>query len=354
MVDISVGVMILSAEVRESIKQMDRLFGVAFAASVPISSGLKKLAIQLRILHPAGDVARMRGSGSYDKTTDTFFASAPIDYVAWAAGDWQSRVRAYADATSLAIKAIYKTRISELDRRALLSHIESIVDELSSTPPSDIAEILPVHLVYEAGDSSPPRVIYDWSATGAPPTGRVVVVPPSQAASYAGVACSKTDRSPTMFKLYRRVGKDLEYYEAWPTDEGIIEHRGRCGERGRALRHATRDVAEQHRILTKLRDAAKSDGFRNIPQSRLATLIVECQITGSGSTDDIDRRHALEEFLDEQLGWLGLGHCDGGASGAGSMEVFCFVVDHAIAQEALAPILSTPSFSDFKFRPQKG
>jgi len=333
---------------------MERLFGEAFAASVPISSGFKKLAIQLRILHPAGDAAQMRGSGSYDKTTDTFFASAPIDYVAWATGDWQGRVQAYADATSLAIKAIHKTRISELDRRALLSHIESIADELSGTPPSDVAEILPVHLVYTAGDSSPPNVVYDWRATGALPTGRVVVVPPSQAASYAGVACSKTDKSPRMLKLYRRVDKGLEYYKTWPTDEGIIEHRGRCGERGRALRHATRDVAEQHRILTRLRDAAKSDGFRNIPQSRLATLIVECLITGFGSTDEIDRRHALEDFLDEQLGWLGLGHCDGGARGSGSMEVFCFVVDHAIAREALAPILSSSPFSDFTFRPQKG
>jgi len=257
--DVSVRTVILSAEVSGSIKQMDDLFGAAAAANVPVLSGLKKLAVQLTITHPADRILQERGSGSYDKATETFFARAPIDYVEWAKEDWRSRVEAYANATKLAIKAIYKTRISEQDRAALLNHIDSVADDLSGKPPEKVAEILPVHLVYVAGDSAPPSIIYEWSAVRALPAGRVVAVPPAEAANYVGVTCSKADNSPKMFKLHRRDENGMEYREAWPTDEGIIEHKGRCGDLGRAFRHKTRDVAEQHRILKMLRDAARAD-----------------------------------------------------------------------------------------------
>jgi hypothetical protein len=38
-------------------------------------------------------------------------------------------------------------------------------------------------------------------------------------------------------------------------------------------------------------------------------------IDGFGSDRDIDKRHRLEERLNELLGWTGLGHVDGGSIG---------------------------------------
>ena len=62
---------------------------------------------------------------------------------------------------------------------------------------------------------------------------------------------------------------------------------------------------------------------------------MEYAINGFGDGCDIDRRHQLEDHLNELTGWLGLGYCDGGSTGSGTMEVFCQVVDFALAKEAL-------------------
>ncbi len=41
--------------------------------------------------------------------------------------------------------------------------------------------------------------------------------------------------------------------------------------------------------------------------------------------DDFDKRVRVEELMIECLGREGLGYCDGGDMGSGSMNVFCFV-----------------------------
>jgi hypothetical protein len=46
-----------------------------------------------------------------------------------------------------------------------------------------------------------------------------------------------------------------------------------------------------------------------------------------GSTADLDKRVAVEELMNEGLGWTGLGHCDGGDIGSGTMKIFCYVAD---------------------------
>jgi hypothetical protein len=55
----------------------------------------------------------------------------------------------------------------------------------------------------------------------------------------------------------------------------------------------------------------------------------------------------VESYLNEQLGWFGLGFCDGGSIGSGSMEAACPVVDFDIAATALAPELAKSSLSGF-------
>ena len=39
----------------------------------------------------------------------------------------------------------------------------------------------------------------------------------------------------------------------------------------------------------------------------------------------------MEEVLNERLGWTGLGHCDGGDMGSGTVNIFCVVVDFKTA-----------------------
>jgi predicted DNA-binding WGR domain protein len=139
-----------------------------------------------------------------------------------------------------------------------------------------------------------------------------------------------------MFKLYRReADKKLFYREAWIDGERVVEHWGACGERGDVREHPAPNAKDAQRVLSRLKRAARDDGFKPIPRSRMATLIVEYPIDPCRSGDDLTRRHELEDRLNELIGWLGLGHMDGGSIGSGTMEVCLIVVDFQIAKDTL-------------------
>jgi hypothetical protein len=58
------------------------------------------------------------------------------------------------------------------------------------------------------------------------------------------------------------------------------------------------------------------------------TVVVQFKNSGGlGSLNELDWRHQMEDRLDGLLSDADLGYCDGGQSGAGSMEVFLYVSD---------------------------
>jgi hypothetical protein len=51
--------------------------------------------------------------------------------------------------------------------------------------------------------------------------------------------------------------------------------------------------------------------------------------------------------MDETLGWTGLGACDGGSIGGGTMEVCNFVVDFDVAKRVIEEDLAGTEFADY-------
>ena len=150
-----------------------------------------------------------------------------------------------------------------------------------------------------------------------------------------------------MEKLYKRVDGVLHYHEAWAYRGSVTEHWGVVGERG-----STREVAQPRgmsadaTVATVLRPARES-GYAPIDMQDHRRLIVEYPVDGFGTPTDLDKRYALEDLLNEITGWTGLGYCDGGSIGSGTMEACCFVVDFEIASRVIATALATTTFSDF-------
>jgi hypothetical protein len=66
-----------------------------------------------------------------------------------------------------------------------------------------------------------------------------------------------------------------------------------------------------------------------------------------GSAADLGKRHALEDRLNEVLGWVGLGQCEGGNIGYGTMEVCCLVVDFELARSMIEADLAGSAFADY-------
>jgi hypothetical protein len=151
-----------------------------------------------------------------------------------------------------------------------------------------------------------------------------------------------------MLKLYKRIDGDLHYHEAWSSGDQIIEHWGRVGTRGDQVEHPLSDPTVEDDAIEAILRKAREQGFRESDENELPFLTIEFEIAQEGSSTALDKRHRLEARLDELLGWTGLGHCDGGSIGSGSMEVACIVVDVDIAKRVIADDLDGTEFADYK------
>jgi hypothetical protein len=155
-----------------------------------------------------------------------------------------------------------------------------------------------------------------------------------------------------MPKLYKFSdgGVPTHYHEAWldKSSNEMIEHFGRLGTYGSTKIHnVDRNLSDDdnvRRILAK----AIADGFREIDDEEHEWLIIEYAVHGMGSFADLEKRHRLEDKLNEILGWTGLGHCDGGSIGSGTMEAACPVVRFDIAKNVVSDALAGSEFADFK------
>lgn len=92
------------------------------------------------------------------------------------------------------------------------------------------------------------------------------------------------------------------------------------------------------RIVASEEKQKRSEGYNEISIDEHSTVLIEYPIDGMGTTQDLEKRYRLECRMNETLGWTGLGHCDGGSIGSGTMEVCCFVVDWQVAKKSLKKI----------------
>ena len=148
-----------------------------------------------------------------------------------------------------------------------------------------------------------------------------------------------------MIKLYKKVKGVLRYHEAWANDGTITEHWGEVGKRGKLRQHEMRGRKSEKRALREVLQAAIDDGYEDMDD--LKVVLIEYKIRGMGTAKDLDKRHDLQDRMNETLGWTGLGHCDGGSIGSGTMEVCCLVVDVGIALRVIKTDLKGSPFANY-------
>ncbi len=146
-------------------------------------------------------------------------------------------------------------------------------------------------------------------------------------------------------KLYKKIEGELHYWESWDNRDGksATVHWGKVGERGEDKVIKSNIFSSYQKKIQKEID--KLEGYAEIKDEY--TLLIEYNVEGMGKEKDVDKRHALEERMREVLGWTGLGNCDGGSIGSGTMEVCCFVVDFDIAKKVIEVDLKGTEFGDF-------
>ena len=151
-----------------------------------------------------------------------------------------------------------------------------------------------------------------------------------------------------MLKLYKRVDNEILYWETWDKDEktGVV-HWGIVGQRGEDKEINSGLFSNFKKEIQKEVDKKIAEGYDEIDDADLFTLLIEFNVNGHGSTANVDKRHKLEDKMKEVLGWTGLGDCDGGSIGSGTMEVCCFVVDFDIAKQVIETKLKDTEFANY-------
>lgn len=151
-----------------------------------------------------------------------------------------------------------------------------------------------------------------------------------------------------MVKLYKRLPDGrLAYHEAWEHDGTITEHWGIVGDRGETKKHKLKRDQDANQAIEHILIPAREDGFEEIDIDDHNVLLIEYAVEGMGTPADLTKRHELEGRMNDLLGWTGLGHCDGGSIGSGTMEVCCFVVGFDVAKSVIERDLRGTRFADY-------
>jgi hypothetical protein len=151
-----------------------------------------------------------------------------------------------------------------------------------------------------------------------------------------------------MLKLYKRVGNETHYWETWDKDDktGVI-HWGIVGQNGQNKEVKSGLFSNFRKQIQKEVNDFIANGYEQIDIEDHYTLLIEYKVEGMGTVEDLEKRTKLQEKMDHVLGWTGLGNCDGGSMGSGTMEVCCFVVDFDVAKNVIEKALKDTAFSDY-------
>jgi predicted DNA-binding WGR domain protein len=343
---ISISVRRATQEAFDSVHQVERSVAdslVPAAAAEVDFLNMDELSIGTPISHPSSDRNCGRKRGTFSAKTRTCFVDAQIDYAIWVAGGWPERVDEYARVLTEAVETTPRTRLTDAERDRLLILVEETRRQVRQEPPFNLKPVEPISITV-GEDGSVHSITFGPIEPAVSALAAVIEVPPNKAASAPRI---KPAAGLLLRKLYRRVAGRLGYYEVWSSGGEAIEHWGNCGERGETRTHVHANPEEAQYLVRQLAKAAAARGYRALPLSRHEALAVEYPIGGFGNQDDLQQRHAIEDFLNEATGWLGLGRCDGGSTGSGSMEIFCLVVDFELAAAALARELATSPFAGY-------
>ncbi len=150
-----------------------------------------------------------------------------------------------------------------------------------------------------------------------------------------------------MLKLYKTSDEFSLYWETWEDDGVHTVHWGTLGTTGQSKEVRSTPQLDATAAVEQEARAQVGEGFAEIDIDDHAVLLIEYPVAGHGTAADVEKRHRLQARMNETLGWTGLGHCDGGSIGSGTMEVCCLVVDFETAKRVIAADLKGTEFSDY-------
>ncbi|MBD0384803.1 hypothetical protein [Paenibacillus sedimenti] len=130
-----------------------------------------------------------------------------------------------------------------------------------------------------------------------------------------------------MIKLIKTVDNELVYWEVWEDNKTLQVHYGVVGDIGETVKVKLKLFEKAEKVMEKLTNEKINEGYEHLVEEELIELIVQHSYTSYQMEEALEKRHMVEELMNECLGWTGNGSCDGGDIGSGNTNVFNYVID---------------------------
>jgi hypothetical protein len=311
------------------------------------SSHVRSVSICLGMSNPLSGGVGGRKRAEFDVSTGRYYAPGDLDYYDWVDPDWTRRLTAIDRAVGEAVNADDRLSLEPDLRAAVTRASKAALVEALKSPPAELTKLKSVYLNFTEGqEDQRPGVGFEPPAYFSFGPWTFIEVAPSEVFDAAARYFPPRTEVLSSFRLYRRA-ETFSYREAWSDGGRVFEHSGICGEPGDALEHVVDDGGREV-LLRLLRDKALARGYAEISIEEQRTIVASRKIAEMGTDADLELRYELQEVLDDALGVGCVGHCDGGATGSGSMEVFCFVVDIGLGMAVFERVLADRRFRGFK------
>jgi hypothetical protein len=147
-----------------------------------------------------------------------------------------------------------------------------------------------------------------------------------------------------MIEIYKRDRDGCHYWRAWRHQRIVVLNWGKVGERGRTHQIRLKKGQAAKAVIEEAARKPIAEGYGAIDPEEYDTVVVQYQLAGWGSVDDLDRRRKIEEVLNECLASTCNGFCDGGDLGSGEMNLYCLVIDPSAVRNAIVSALKKNRF----------
>ncbi|SDZ39309.1 WGR domain-containing protein [Evansella caseinilytica] len=143
-----------------------------------------------------------------------------------------------------------------------------------------------------------------------------------------------------MMKLLKAVGDKLAYWEVWEDGNTLIVHYGYVGDTGETEQVTLKKNEQAEAVMEALASEKLKEGYGYLDEEELTELVVQYSYEENEMEETLEKRHFVEDLMNECLGWTGNGFCDGGDIGSGTANIFNYVVDIEKATETIIKELS--------------
>lgn len=149
-----------------------------------------------------------------------------------------------------------------------------------------------------------------------------------------------------MIKLIKQVDDEVLYWEVWRDGRTLLIHYGTVGDTGETEEMKLPLFKNAAKIMNELADEKGDEGFESLDEDELIELVVQYSFEEKDTMATLEKRHSVEDLMNECLGWTGNGSCDGGDIGSGTANIFNYVIDPVKAAKTIIEELKTNDLLD--------